>query len=145
LVWVLAVRVVNSDIWVGTNDGIARSSDGVSWEIFRSFYPVDESNDEEQSYVSPNPYSPYFAEGNLKFHYLLDHGGEVKISIYDFANNLVSVVSDGATRERGVQYDDLDTWDGRNLRGDVVAGGVYIYLIESSGGDELWGKFMVLP
>jgi photosystem II stability/assembly factor-like uncharacterized protein len=145
-VWVLSARVVEGELWVGTNDGLARSSDGVDWEIFRSFYPVDENlPTEDRSYVSPVPFSPYFAEGNLKFHYMLQQGGETTISIYDFANNLVSVVTEGEMREAGEQYDDLDTWDGRNQRGDVVAGGVYIYLIESSGGDELWGKFMVLP
>ena len=65
--------------------------------------------------------------------------------MYDFANNLVKTVTSGVSRDGGVQYDDYERWDGRNGKGDIVAGGVYLYIIESSGGDKLWGKFMVIP
>jgi hypothetical protein len=145
-VWILSVKLIDGELWVGSNDGIAKTTDGIHWEIFRVFPPLPpEGDEEERSYVTPNPFSPYQEEGAMKFHYLLKHGGDVTISIYDFANNLVKVVADGVMREEGVQFDDVDSWDGRNERGDLVAGGVYIYLIESSGGDEIWGKFMVLP
>jgi hypothetical protein len=138
--------VINGDLWVGTEDGIARSTDGINWEIFRYFNEIDPgAGEDERSYVSPNPYSPYVSSGPMKFHYYLDNGGEVTIKIFDFANNLVKVVTDHATRAAGIQHDDLDFWDGTNERGDKVAGGVYIYVIESTGGDELWGKLMVLP
>lgn len=81
----------------------------------------------------------------MKFHYLLKQPGNVTITIFDFANNVVKKVADGASREGNVQYDDLDTWNGRNSKGDAVAAGVYFYLLESTGGDKLWGKFMVIP
>jgi hypothetical protein len=54
-------------------------------------------------------------------------------------------LANGVERDGGVQYDDYERWDGRNGKGDIVAGGVYLYVIESSGGDKLWGKFMVIP
>jgi hypothetical protein len=143
---VYAVKLIDGVIWAGTADGIAKSSDGIEWEIFRQFNEIDPgASDDNRSYVTPNPFSPYISAGPIKFHYYLRNGGDVTIKIYDFANNLVRVVTDREFRAGGQQQDDLDLWDGKNGNGDIVAGGVYIYVIESSGGDELWGKLMVLP
>jgi hypothetical protein len=143
---VYAVRYVNGALWVGTNDGVARSTDLEDWQIWRVFYPIAETGgDDERSYVTPNPFSPYLSDGPLKFHYRLNQPGNVTIKVYDFANNLVKTVISGVSRDGGVQYDDVDRWDGRNGKGDIVAGGVYLYVIESTGGDNLWGKFMVIP
>jgi len=143
---VLSAKIIDNEIWVGTEDGIAVSSDGIDWDIFRTFERIEENApDEERSYVSPNPYSPYIEESGLKFHYRLEKGGDVTIRIFDFANNLVKLIADAVPRDADVQYNDLDIWTGLNENGDTVAGGVYIYLIESSGGDELWGKIMVIP
>lgn len=143
---VYAARYVNGALWVGTNDGVARSTDLEDWEIWRVFYPIQPTaGEDERSYVTPNPYSPYLADGPLKFHYRLKQPGEITIKIYDFANNLVKTLISGVSKEAGVQYDDLERWDGRNGKGDIVAGGVYLYVIESTGGEELWGKFVVIP
>jgi len=143
---VYAARYVNGALWVGTNDGVARSVDLEDWQIWRVFYPIAETaGDDERSYVTPNPFSPYLTDGPLKFHYRLKQSGNITIKVYDFANNLVKTVVSGVSRDGGVQYDDLERWDGRNGKGDVLAGGVYLYVIESSGGDKLWGKFMVIP
>lgn len=143
---VYSAQMISGELWIGSEDGIARSADGINWEIFRYFNEIDPGvGEDERSYVSPNPFSPYVSSGPMKFHYYLEKGGEVTIKIFDFANNLVKIVTDRATRAAGIQHDDLDFWDGTNERGDKVAGGVYIYVIESTGGDELWGKLMVLP
>jgi hypothetical protein len=143
---VYAARYVNGALWVGTNDGVARSVDLEDWQIWRVFYPIAETaGDDERSYVTPNPFSPYLTDGPLKFHYRLTRPGDVTIKVYDFGNNLVKTVVSGVSRDGGVQYDDLERWDGRNGNGDIVAGGVYLYIIESSGGDKLSGKFMVIP
>jgi hypothetical protein len=143
---VYAARYVNGALWVGTNDGVARSVDLEDWQIWRVFYPIVETaGDDERSYATPNPFSPYLSDGPLKFHYRLKQPGNITIKVYDFANNLVKTVVSGVSRDGGVQYDDLERWDGRNGKGDIVAGGVYLYVIESSGGDKLWGKFMVIP
>ncbi|TFH55330.1 MAG: hypothetical protein E4G91_10840, partial [Candidatus Zixiibacteriota bacterium] len=112
---VYAARYVNGALWVGTNDGLARSVDLDDWEIWRVFYPIAETAaDDERSYVTPNPFSPYLSDGPLKFHYRLKQSGDVTIKVYDFANNLVKTVISGVSRDGGVQYDDLDRWDGRN-------------------------------
>jgi ligand-binding sensor domain-containing protein len=143
---VYAVRYVNGDLWAGTSDGVAWTSDLRDWRIFRTYFgiPTTASGD-DRTYVSPNPYSPYLSTGQLRFHYRLEMGGTISIKVYDFANNLVKQVVDGPVRVAGLQYDDIDLWDGRNEKGDKVAAGVYVYVIESSGGDRFWGKFMVIP
>jgi len=143
---VYAARYVDGALWVGTNDGVARSVDLEDWQIWRVFHAIAQTGGEdERSYVTPSPFSPYLADGPLKFHYLLKKPGDITIKIYDFANNLVKTLVSGVSREGGIQYDDLERWDGRNGKGDIVAGGVYLYVIESSGGEKLWGKFMVIP
>ncbi len=141
---VYAVKKINGRLWVGTEDGVAYTNNLTSWTILRTFAPITTSQ-EEQTYVTPNPFSPYLGSTDLRFHYRLEKGGNVTITIYDFANNIVKKVVDGVARSANVQYDDLDTWNGLNSSGDPVAGGVYFYLLESSGGDKLWGKIMVIP
>lgn len=143
---VYAITLIGNEYWVGTDDGIAKSTNLVDWTIIRTFVeiPVDAGED-ERSFVTPNPFSPYLASQEMKFHYLLKQPGDVTITIYDFANNVVKKVLDGEPRQANLQYDDLDTWDGKNSQGDEVAAGVYFYLLESTGGDKLWGKFMVIP
>ncbi len=81
----------------------------------------------------------------MRFHYIPPVSGSVSIKIYDYANNLVKTVTDGAQREADQQYDESDIWDGRNGAGDVVAVGTYFFVIEYSGGDTHWGKLVVIP
>jgi hypothetical protein len=147
---VYSVRLINGSLWAGTNDGIAISSDFNDWKIIREFFAIPpEGKPEEKTYVSPSPFSPYLTGSGLKFHYLLDKGGTVTIRIYDFANNFITKLVDRTDHPpfsvSHVQYDDLVTWNGVNDKGDKVAAGVYIYLLESSNGDKYWGKFMVIP
>ncbi len=143
---VYAMRMVGDQLWAGTEDGLAISENLTDWTIIRTFVeiPADPSDD-DRSYVSPSPYSPYLGIGNLKFHYKLKNDGKVTITIYDFANNVVKTVVDGADRVAATQYDDVDTWDGTNSNGEKVAAGVYFYRLESSSGEDYWGKFMVIP
>jgi flagellar hook assembly protein FlgD len=141
------VSVIGDEVWVGTSDGIAHSllTDLDDWAILRSFFQLaDNADGDDLTFASPSPFSPYLQQ-QLKFHYRLKNAGMVTITIYDFANNLVKTVVRDAQREADVQYDDIDVWDGINGAGDIVAAGVYFYHIESSGGDEMWGNFMVIP
>ena len=143
---VYAITLVGDEYWVGTDDGVAKSRNLVDWTIIRTFVEIpNNAGDDDRSFVTPSPFSPFLGGGEMKFHYLLKQPGNVTITIFDFANNVVKKVADGASREGNVQYDDLDTWNGRNSKGDAVAAGVYFYLLESTGGDKLWGKFMVIP
>ncbi len=145
--YVNGVDVIGNEVWVGTDDGIAHSglNDLEDWTILRSFFAIEQDADgDDQTYASPSPFSPQ-QQSQLKFHYRLKNAGDVTIKIYDFANNLVKIVRDGVPREANVQYDDIDVWDGRNGDNVIVAAGIYFYHIESTGGDDIWGKFMVIP
>ncbi len=138
-----SARVVGGDLWVGSSDGIAVM--GVDTTIFRDFRSPEKEGG--KPYASPVPVSPSKGLGFVRFHYYLAEPEYVTIRVYDFAMNLVRTVVDNEWREpRGElrQYDD-DTWDLRNGRGDAVAAGVYFFLVETAGGQQDWGKLMVLP
>jgi len=56
-----------------------------------------------------------------------------KVTIYDLEGLKVA--------ERN---NDPLSWDGRNERGDVVAGGTYMYVLETPAGEKLTGKIAVV-
>lgn len=143
---VYAVRMIGDRLWVGTEDGLAHTQDFENWTIIRTFVDIPATaGDDDRTFVTPNPFSPYLGIGDLKFHYKLKQNGKVTITVYDFANNIVKKVVDGVERLANVQYDDIDTWDGTNGNGEKVAAGVYFYLLETTSGEEYWGKLMVIP
>ena len=61
--------------------------------------------------------------------------------------NLVKTVVDNESRlpREAADQDDDDSWDMRNGDGEIVAAGVYFFVIERSSGETEWGKLMVLP
>ncbi len=145
---VFAVEIVGNEVWVGTENGMVvldRNANLIS--VRRTFKAVAESEagSEGGVYVTPVPFSPNISPGGIRFHYVPPVSGPVTIRIYDYANNLVKTVTDAAQREAGRQYDESDTWDGRNGAGNVVAVGTYFFVIEYSGGDTHWGKLVVIP
>jgi len=142
-----AVRVVDDYLWAGSSDGIAiKELSTGDTDVFREFRSVTELEGGDP-YTTPNPVSPTKGEGFVRFHYELNKATNVTIKIYDFAMNLVDIVVDNEPREPrgdGTQEDE-DTWDMRNGNGDLVAAGVYFFFVETSSGDQRWGKLMVLP
>jgi hypothetical protein len=70
----------------------------------------------------PNP----FAAGRepTTFSYWLRMPARVTLRLWTLRNDEVRTLLDGVTRTAGLQQ--LDTWDGRNGRGDVVRNGVYV-------------------
>jgi hypothetical protein len=145
---VFAVEIVGNEVWVGTENGMVildRNANLIS--VRRTFKEVAESEPGSEGgvYATPVPFSPNISSGGIRFHYVPPVSGPVTIRIYDYANNLVKTVTDAAQREGGRQYDESDTWDGRNGAGDVVAVGTYFFVIEYSGGDTHWGKLVVIP
>ena len=140
----------DSTLWIGTPDGLARTSDaGLSWEIERSFVSTSDSG-EVRFYAYPNPF--YLAEDNLRdgsghvrFQYHIDAGETgtmttAQVSIYDFAMDpVVSLTS----KSHAIAGDFSQAWDGRNTAGYQVANGVY-YCRLTLGGAEYWTKVMVI-
>jgi hypothetical protein len=82
-------------------------------------------------YAYPNPYNPD-RDGLVGFVYPNSGSGQATVSIYDASMALV-------TERR-----DSDTWDGKNQRGEIVANGVYFYIIETRTGYRTAGKLAVL-
>ncbi len=88
------------------------------------------------NYVAPNPYnpdSPTPANGALIV-YTLENSGSVTASIVDASRAEVRRLGDGEVQEPGRQS---LLWDGRNSRGEIVAGGTYICIIQSSSGEQV--------
>ena len=100
--------------------------------------PFVHSND--NIYIYPNPFNPLEQECTIR--YSLAEDGEVTIKIYDIGGNpvrtLIDDESQSAIDEQSV------AWDGKNDKGNVVANGVYFYVIESSSGEKATGKAAII-
>jgi len=139
---VYAAEVVDSVLFVGTELGLAikHLNPDSSWAITRVFAPTA---DNEDVYAAPVPYSPLNNNGRLSLHYHVDADAEVTVEIYDFAMNLVRVVTEDRFRAGGADY--FETWDGYNGRGDMVATGFYYFKVSYSTGQERWGRLAIIP
>ena len=73
------------------------------------------------------------AIGVFTFKYLTD---EATIRIYNVALELVRTVPKPAGSSA--------SWDGENDSGDIVASGVYVYVITNIAGEKATGKIMVI-
>ncbi|HPN40446.1 MAG TPA: choice-of-anchor J domain-containing protein [Candidatus Cloacimonadota bacterium] len=91
-------------------------------------------------YFFPNPFNPNREEGKVR--YSLASNGMVTLNIYDISGRLVTTLLDGVAQEAGVEQ--TISWNGTNDKRDVVANGVYFYVIESSSGERAVGKAAVL-
>jgi hypothetical protein len=134
-----AVEVVGSVIWAGGSDGTVRTADGgTTWSVYRSqLYPEDH-------YAYPSPFSPYAsARKGATIHYRPSRDAYVTIKIYDFNLDLVQTLVENAFREGEIEAD-IDIWDGKNDKGDVVANGVYFYNIKLDTGEDWWGKVALI-
>ncbi len=91
-------------------------------------------------YAYPNPFNPEAEQAKLRFKLAKD--GNVTITVYDISNTKVKEVISAVPMS--VEIEQSITWNGRNERGDIVANGVYFYIIESSSGERAVGKIAVL-
>jgi hypothetical protein len=133
-------------LWVGTADGLARTTDnGVNWQIFRSNVKTGEAG-EPRTYAYPNPFSPMRfnnldGSGHIRLQYNTHANTTVTVKIYDFAMDLVKTVVMGRPRAAG---DFHEIWDGKNERLEAVANGVYFYSVDIANDGIYWGKIIVL-
>ena len=141
------VDVRGDTLWVGSEDGLARSFDnGFTWKIFRAFR-VPGVDRTPQTYAYPNPFSPLRhnllgGDGYVRFQYRTTRPTKVAVRVYDFGMNLVRTVTEG--KDRSIAGDYAEMWNGRNDVGDMVANGVYFYKVSLSSGESFWGKVMVV-
>ncbi|MCK9279424.1 MAG: hypothetical protein M0P71_02290 [Melioribacteraceae bacterium] len=132
----------NNILWIGTLGGLVKYEIGNSlwsgkWNILLSTGTASTAN---SSFAFPNPFSPDSKKSNIK--YSLSKDGDVTIRIFDFGMNLVKTVLQNASRRGNIDL--IDTWDGRDESGRIVSNGVYFYQIETSGGDPMYGKILVI-
>ncbi len=138
----------DSSLWVGSPDGLARTTDGgVTWAVERKFVSTT-TEGEERFYAYPNPFQPAsdnFLEGSghVRFQYHIASGETNRpaaITIYDFALDPVVELDPRPHFSTG---DFSQGWDGRNSAGFQVANGVY-YCRLKIGADEYWTKVVVI-
>ncbi len=143
------------DIWLGSTDGLAKLTEGFGtpwrgkWKIYFGSQKLASSG---ESYAYPNPFSP--RTDILKIKYSTGgNNSQVTIRIFDFGMNYVRTVIQNASRGNPIHVVDssnpaangvIDTWDGKDERGNVVPNGVYFYRIEVDSNNPVYGKILVL-
>lgn len=151
---VYSVAVIDSHLWVGTDQATVRLG---LWDfrVDGTFFYVDSSTAWDEVYAYPVPYSNSSgAREAVNFRFALKEDAEVTLEIYDVAMNLVRRVFEnryfpagfyqGINHEVGSDFY-VPAWDGFNGKGDQVAVGVYYFKVMISGGDVRWGKLAVIP
>ncbi|MBD3275389.1 MAG: hypothetical protein GF372_08775, partial [Candidatus Marinimicrobia bacterium] len=94
----------------------------------------------ENVYAYPNPFNPEITGNNIR--YSLEEPAQVTITIYDLGQQVVKKLADKADRPGGIELS--ESWDGRNGAGDLVANGVYYFLIETSQNERALGKIAIV-
>jgi len=133
-------------LWIGTGDGLARSSDlqGSNWQIFRADY------NPEKIYAYPNPFSPNAhnvqdGDGYVRFHLGEVASYIVELDIYNFAMEKVYSVS----LDRQNPNTGAIKWNGKDSNGRIVDNGVYFIKLKYSqninaGPSNHWVKLIVV-
>ena len=134
----ISVEVVGDTVWIGSDFGIAYSTDGCACENFRVLLhrPQPEEN---KTYAFPSPFSPY-EHGTVFFVFDNPAKGDVSLSIFDFA--LDEFYSSTEYVDAGDKQ--MIQWDGKDSDGEYPANGIYHFRITLPDGQELWGKFAVI-
>jgi len=140
---VFCVEYLAPALWVGTSDGLVKSTDGgASWELYRTEVPLhpDEATErvpDVNTFAYPNPFSPA-ADRFIRIRYELDVSADVTVRVFDFGMSLVREL-------RGSGSPGLNelTWDGVDDRGTRVANGAYFYEVRASG-SRFRGKILVI-
>lgn len=139
-----AVETTRSELWVGTSDGLAVSTDeGGSWRTFRAEIPLspDEPTDrvpDVETFAYPNPFSPN-ATQFVRIRFDGNGASSARINIFDFEMRLVRTLDHSVTSDAIQEA----VWDGRSSSGLRVANGPYIYIVDVDG-NRADGKILVV-
>jgi hypothetical protein len=145
---VFAAAALGDTIAIGTNDGLAWTTDrpgspfGSSWSIRRAYQAVGSTS---QTYAYPNPFSPGFESVRIHYGASPDPGAGtrfVSIEIFDFSMNRTRTLCLNAERPSATEGDEI--WDGTDDGGSVVPNGVYFYRLNPGFGEPVFGKILVL-
>ncbi|MCX7875761.1 MAG: hypothetical protein N2321_06290 [Melioribacteraceae bacterium] len=133
----------NHEIWVGTNDGLAKTieTDSEFWNSkWKTFLSSNDSVDEDKSYAFPNPFNPKFDVVRIKYN--LSNNAKITLRIFDFGMNLVRTVVQNANRFPGNNL--MEIWDGKDENKNIVPNGVYFYRLDIDENKVLFGKIILL-
>ncbi len=141
-----AVIATDQNLWVGTSDGIASTSDGGStWRIVRTDVPLKGGNvyqpdaPEVDTYAYPNPFSPS-VHSDIRIKYEMNETGRATIRIFDFGMNPVKTIRVSPVSATG-SFEIV--WDGTDENGRIPADGTYFYTVETPTGNAR-GKILLL-
>ena len=140
----LSAAATHQQVWIGTSDGLASSSDGTNWEITRVDMPLRGGNiyqddaPDTDTFAYPNPFSPSRHQLS-RIKYEVPEQSRVRIRIFDFGMNLIRNL-ENRTLSQGV-YE--TSWDGMDENGRQVENGPVIYVIEM-GSRMINGKILIL-
>lgn len=131
------------DIWLGSNDGLARLRETSFWQGDWTIYLASQSlASERATYCYPNPFSPKLDRLKIKYS-TSGKDAEVTIRIFDFGMNYVRTVIQNAPRNKTIGSAP-DFWDGRDDNGNLLPNGVYIYRVDVNDEEPLFGKIIYL-
>jgi hypothetical protein len=142
-VTVFSVDIAEEEVWVGTGDGLLKSTDDAkTWSLFRAEVPLNPENPTANvptvdTYAYPNPFSPA-GDGVVRIRYELDSDQAVTVRIFDFSSRLVRTIADDS-QVSGIRE---AVWNGSDARGARVPNGVYFYTVDSN--QSVSGKIMVV-
>ena len=86
-------------------------------------------------HIYPNPFFAGYAKQPTNVSFSVPNGGTASIYIYDFEGNRVRALFEGSRYSPG-EYE--EEWDGRDDRGNLVAPGPYVVVLELTIQGELY-------
>ena len=149
---VTGLETVGKTLWVGAGNGLGvTTNEGETWQIVTGLVKTQSVDtgrvigsggvsDDVRSCAAPNPFAPSRGE-RTRIVYSLENDAKVTIRIYDFASRLVTTLLEDEPRAGGQRH--ADVWDGL-VAGVAVANGVYLYRLQLTGGNVVFGKVVVL-
>lgn len=140
-------RAVVAPGWSGT---ITPSKSGYTFDPPAREYTRVTRDLDEQDYLGveiattvmafPSPFNPEAETAQIRF--ALKNPTEAAVKIFDGSGEMVREFSSAAPPRTNMAQS--IRWDGRNGRGEMVANGVYFYVIEAPGNVRMSGKIGVV-
>ncbi len=109
---------------------------------------IDTGSDINQVYAVPNPYRSGTSEETTSYYHnysdrtikFFNMPKEARIKIYTVAGDLVWEGS----HYNAEGSDGILSWDVKNMHGQEVASGIYVFRVESVNGEDVYGRIVVI-
>ena len=132
-----------NDIWLGSDDGLARLKETTFWNgDWKVYFASQALKSDRETYCYPNPFSPRQEQLKIKY----STGGKeasVTIRIFDFGMNYIRTIIQNAPRNRTTEGAP-EFWDGRDDNGNFLPNGVYFYRVDIDDEEPLFGKIIYM-